>query len=99
MRNGIGGGTKGGSSTDIEQDYPGISVGNPHPIGDPNFCVSLPKAAMILACPLGGCHGRAMSQTNIQVHFVNCHVRDIIVIMEEGNHPHPLVPGHNMFYP
>ena len=38
-----------------------------------------------------------MMHTNLRIHFVPHPVRDIIVIMEEGNRPHPLCPYCNMF--
>ena len=34
---------------------------------------------------------------NHQIHFVNCHMRDMTVIMDEGNHPQSLCPGCDMF--
>ena len=30
------------------------------------------------------------SRTNIQAHFVHCPMKDTIVILEEGNLPHPI---------
>ena len=39
----------------------------------------------------------------MQLHFLHCHVLDIVVILEEGNLPHPrynqcniLVPGRDL---
>ena len=40
-----------------------------------------------------------MILTNLWVHFVHCHVRDIVVILEEGNQSHPQCPKLNMFMP
>ena len=34
-----------------------------------------------------GCLGGASNWTNLQVHFLHRHVRDTIVILEEGNQP------------
>ena len=40
-------------------------------------------------CPVEGCPGRARTRTAMRIHFRNRHVRDIVVILEEGNLPHP----------
>ena len=47
--------------------------------------------------PGRGLQGGAMSRDNLRVHFVHRHVRDTIVILEEGNCPHPLCPDCDMF--
>ena len=39
--------------------------------------------------PVKGCTGRASTRTEMRVHFWHQHVRDIMVILEEGNIPHP----------
>ena len=36
-----------------------------------------------------GCPGRAGTRTAMRVHFWRRHVRDIVIILEEGNLPHP----------
>ena len=36
-------------------------------------------------CPVEGCSGRASTQTAMRVHFWHRHVRDTVVILEEGN--------------
>ena len=36
-----------------------------------------------------GCRGRASMSMAMQVHFLHQHVLDIVVILEEGNLPHP----------
>ena len=46
-----------------------------------------------------GLQGGEMSRENIRVHFVHRHVRDTIVILEEGNCPHPLCPNCDMSVP
>ena len=38
---------------------------------------------------VGGCEGRATTHTNLQIHFVNHHMQGMLVILEEGNFPHP----------
>ena len=44
---------------------------------------------MYLRCPVEGCQGGMTSRTNPRVHFAHCHVRDTIVILEEGNRNYP----------
>ena len=39
-------------------------------------------------CQVEGCSGRATTQTSMRVHFWHRHVRDTVVILEEGNLPH-----------
>ena len=41
------------------------------------------------ACPVQRCSGWAVTQISMQVKFWHRHVRDIVVILEEGNLPHP----------
>ena len=40
-------------------------------------------------CPIKGCSGRASTRTEMIVHFWHRHVRDIVVILGEGNIPDP----------
>ena len=40
-------------------------------------------------CPVKGCSGRASTRAAMRVHFCNRHVRDTVVILEEGKLPHP----------
>ena len=35
----------------------------------------------------------------MRMHFFNRHVRDIVIILEEGNLPHPRCPQCNMLVP
>ena len=51
------------------------------------------------ACPVEGCPGRAGKRTAMRVHFWSRHVRDIIIILEEGNLPHPRCANCDMFVP
>ena len=39
--------------------------------------------------PVAGCPGRVATRMAIRVHFVHRHVLDTVVILEEGNFPHP----------
>ena len=50
-----------------------------------------------LRCPLDGCLGGDINRTNLRVHSVHRHVRDTIVILEEGNQPYPWCPKCDMF--
>ena len=44
------------------------------------------------SCPVEGFPGRAGTRTAMRMHFFNRHVRDIVIILEEGNLPHPRCP-------
>ena len=53
------------------------------------------------SCLVEGCLVRAATRTAMRVHFLHQYVWDTVVILEEGNRPHPwclqcdmLVPGH-----
>ena len=46
-----------------------------------------------------GCPGRAGTRTAMRVHFWCRHVRDIIIILEEGNLPHPRCSRCDMLVP
>ena len=50
-------------------------------------------------CPVEGCLGRAGTRTAMRVHFWRRHVRDIVIIFEEGNLPHPRCPRCDIFVP
>ena len=39
--------------------------------------------------PVEGCQGRDGTRTAMRMHFCSQHVRDIVIILEEGNLPHP----------
>ena len=39
--------------------------------------------------PVEGCPGRVATRMVIQVHFLHQHFLDTVVILEEGNFPHP----------
>ena len=42
-------------------------------------------------CLVKGCSGQALTRTAMKVHFWNRHVRDTMVILEEGNPPPSMV--------
>ena len=46
--------------------------------------------------PLKGCPGRAATRMAMRVHFFHWHVRDTVIILEEGNLPHPRCPRCDM---
>ena len=46
-----------------------------------------------------GCPGRAGTRTAMRMHFCSRHVRDIVIILEEGNLPHPRCSRCNMLVP
>ena len=50
-------------------------------------------------CPVEGCPGRVATRTAMQVHFVKWIVLDTVVILEEGNFPHPWCARCNMLVP
>ena len=52
-----------------------------------------------LRYPVEGFQGTAYSQINLQVHFVCRHPKYTIVILKEGNQPHPWCPQCGMFVP
>ena len=52
-----------------------------------------------LRCPVEGCRGTVSSQTNLRVNFSYQHPWGIIVILEEGNQPHPRLPQCYLFVP
>ena len=49
--------------------------------------------------PLAGFPGRVTTRTAMRVHFVHWHVLDTMVILEEGNSPHPRCAQSNMIVP
>ena len=46
-----------------------------------------------------GCPGRAGTRTAMRIHFCRQHVRDIVIILEEGNLPHPRCSRCDMLVP
>ena len=46
-----------------------------------------------------GCPGREGTRTAMRVHFWRRHVWDIIIILEEGNLPHPRCTNCDMLVP
>ena len=50
-------------------------------------------------CPVEGCRGRVVTRAAMRVQFLHRHVRYTIIIMEEGNLPHPRCPRCDMMVP
>ena len=50
-------------------------------------------------CLVEGCSVRASTQTPMKVYFWPWHVRDTVVILEEGNLPHPRCPLYYIMVP
>ena len=49
--------------------------------------------------PVAGCPGRVATRTAMRVHFVHRRVLDSVVILEEGNFPHPRCALCDMLVP
>ena len=60
------------------------------------YRMALPTKGGPQSCPVEGCPCRAGTRTAMQMHFFNWHVRDIVIILEEGNLPHPRCPQCDM---
>ena len=61
--------------------------------------VSLLKVYKLLVCLVEECQEREVISTNLRVHKVQRHMLDTVVILEEGNFPHPRCTRCNMFVP
>ena len=48
------------------------------------------------SCPVEVCSGRARTRTEMRMHFCSRHVWYIVIILEEGNLPHPRVSQCDM---
>ena len=46
-----------------------------------------------------GCRERSTIRTSMRVQFLHRHVRDTVIILEEGNHPHPRCLRCDMLVP
>ena len=56
------------------------------------YQMALPTKGGPWSCPVEGFPGRARTRMLMQMHFFNRHVWDIMIILEEGNLPHPRCP-------
>ena len=50
-------------------------------------------------CPVEGFPGRAGTRAEMKMHLCNWHVREILIILEEGNLPHPRCSRCDMLVP
>ena len=57
--------------------------------GDQIYRMSFPTKGGPRQCPVEGFPGTLATRTEMRVHFVNRHVQDTVVMLEEGNFPHP----------
>ena len=51
--------------------------------------MSFPEKGGPRRFPVEGCPGKLATRTAMWVHFVHWHVLDTVVMLEEGNFPHP----------
>ena len=51
------------------------------------FRMVFPVKGGLRSCPVEGYPGRVAKRTAMRVHFLQLHVLDTVVILEEGNHP------------
>ena len=51
------------------------------------------------SCPVEGCPGRVATRTALRKHFLHWYILDTVVILEEGNLPHPRCARCNMLVP
>ena len=63
------------------------------------YSMAFPERAGPRPCPVKGCSGRASTQTAMRVNFWHRHVRDTVVVLEEGNLPHPRCPLCDIMVP
>ena len=54
-----------------------------------DYKVSFPQMARTAECAVEGCREGAKSRSKLRVHFIRHHVQNKIIILEEGNNPHP----------
>ena len=58
--------------------------------GEPiTYRIDLPTKGGPRGCPVEGFPGRAGTRTAMRMHLCSRHARDIVIILEEGNLPHP----------
>ena len=70
------------------------------PGGEPHtYRMSFPTVEAPRNCPVEGCPGQAAMRTTMGVHFFHQHLRDTVIILEEGNLPHPRCPRCDMIVP
>ena len=60
--------------------------------GTRTYRMDFPARAVPMPCPVEGCSDRASMRTAMRVQFLQRHVRDTMVILEEGNLPQTRYP-------
>ena len=63
------------------------------------YRVFFPRASGSIGFPVGVCQGQVTTHTNLRIRSVHRHVQDRVVIMEEGNRPHPCFLSSDIFVP
>eukprot|EP00978_Attheya_sp_CCMP212_P005927 scaffold13219_cov61-Attheya_sp.AAC.3 len=63
------------------------------------YIVSFPKTVSLINCPIKGCPGKATSRAYLHTHFMHRHVKDTLIILDEGTFPHPRCDHCGMFVP
>ena len=63
------------------------------------YRIELPTKGGMRECPVEGCPGRARTCTAMKVHFWRQYVQDIVIILEDGNLPHPRCSRCDMMVP
>ena len=58
----------------------------------PTYHMYFPSRVGMRDCPVGGEGGGEATRLSIIVHLLNRHIRDTVVILEEGKLPHPRCP-------
>ena len=53
------------------------------------YRMSFPEKGGVRRCPVEGCPGKLATRTSMWLHFVHRHDLDTVVMLEEGNFPHP----------
>ena len=89
-----------GSLVEHRQTQHGVSKGGLGQVGDEEgggdeprtYMMLFPEKAGTRHFPVEECSGRTEKWTVMRVHFWNRHVRDTVVILEEGNLSHPRCP-------
>ena len=68
--------------------------------GEPQtYRMAFPTKGGPWSCPVEGCTGRAGTRTAMWMQFFNRHFRYIVIILDEGNLPHPWFPRCDILVP
>ena len=63
------------------------------------YRIAFPTKARPRSCPVEGCSGQAVTQTDMRIHFWNRHILDTVLILDEGNLSHITCPLCDMMFP